>query len=77
MRSERDRDRERLEQEIRSETYTSLPWQLQQTNVFLRRFGTWADIVAFMRQGTSRDPTKDAVLLPIELAELKDVGIDW
>ncbi len=77
MRSERDRDRERLEREIRSETYTSLLWQLQRTSIFLRGFGTWADIIAFMRRGTSRDPAKDAILLPIFQAHLADHDPRW
>ena len=34
----------------------------RRTHRFLRRFQRWADVVAFMRQGTSTDPRKDEVL---------------
>ncbi|MCD6404319.1 MAG: hypothetical protein J7M19_00670 [Planctomycetes bacterium] len=77
MRSERDQDRERLEQEIRGEPYTSLLRQLQQANAFLRRFGNWADIIAFMRNGTSRDPLKDEILRPIFQAHAEDEDARW
>ncbi len=77
MRSERTNDREWLEQEIRGEAYTSLLQHLQQTHAFLRRFSTWADVVAFMREGTSSDPRKDGVLLPILQAHARDGDARW
>jgi len=56
MRSDRDQDRERLEQEVGGETYTVLLRQLHRTHPSLRRFGTWMDVIALMRAGSSEDP---------------------
>jgi hypothetical protein len=60
-----DADRQRLEREILHEDYQGLLDQLRKRHVFLRGFETWGEVVAFMRRGTSRDPAKDVVLLPI------------
>jgi len=77
MRSDKDRDRERLENEVAAATYTSLLGALQKTNTFLRSFRDWPDVVSFMRRGTSRDPAKDAVLLPILEAHAADHDPRW
>jgi len=61
----RDRERERLEQELQSGSYQELLKRLQRKEPFLRQFSTWADVIAFMRNGTSTDPRKDEVLRPI------------
>jgi hypothetical protein len=50
MRSENSSDREKLEREIKGETYTSLLRKLQQSDTFLERFGTWTHVVAFMHE---------------------------
>ena len=73
----RDRDRERLEQELRSEKYSKLLRRLQRKEVFLRQFKTWAEVIAFMRDGTSRDPRKDEVLRPIFEAHAGDEDPRW
>jgi hypothetical protein len=77
MRSDKDRDRERLEQEVATAAYTSLLGDLQKTSTFLRTFKDWSGVIAFMRRGTSRDPAKDAVLLPILEAHAADRDPRW
>lgn len=77
MRSDRDRDRERLEQEVATAAYTSLLGDLQKTNTFLRTFKDWSGVIAFMRRGTSHDPAKDAILLPILQAHAADRDPRW
>ena len=73
----RDRDREQLEQEIASEEHQKLLGQLHRTEPFLRQFGTWGEVIAFMRSGTSRDPRKDEVLRPILAAHSQDRNPRW
>ena len=77
MRSDRDQDRERLEQEVGGETYTVLLRQLQRTHSSFRRFGTWTDVIALMRAGSSEDPAKEAVLLAILQARAEDKDPRW
>ena len=77
MRSGRDQDYERLEQEIRGQSYTALLQQLQQTNAFLLRFGDWSDFIGYMRQGTSQDPLKERALLAILKAHTTDRDPRW
>lgn len=73
----RDRDRERLERELQSEQYQELLRRLRGDHSFLHRFATWSDVLAFMRNGTSRDPGKDDVLRPILGAHGKDGDPRW
>jgi len=77
MRSNRNHDRQRLEQELGGETYTSLLRQLHETNAFLRRFGDWSDFIAFMRAGASDDPHKEEALLAILTAHAGDRDPRW
>ena len=77
MRSDRDQDRERLEREVGGETYTTLLRQLHRTHSSLRRFGTWTDVIAFMREGTSDDPLKEEALLAILEAHAADRDPRW
>lgn len=76
MRSERN-DREQLEQELRGSAYQALLNKLQVTQLFLRRFRTWADVIAFMRDGSSTDPRKDEILRPIFEAHAQDEDPRW
>lgn len=76
MRSERN-DRERLEQELQGSAYQTLLGKLQRKHLFLRRFRTWSDVIAFMRNGTSTDPRKDEVLRPIFEAHSEDEDPRW
>ncbi len=76
MRSERN-GRERLEQEIQDSAYQALLRNLQRKHIFLRRFRTWADVVAFMRDGTSTDPRKDEILRPIFQSHSEDEDPRW
>ncbi|MFH1689272.1 MAG: hypothetical protein ABIE42_03435 [Candidatus Eisenbacteria bacterium] len=73
----RDRDRERLEEELQSDEYQELIQDLRRDEPFLRRFRTWADVIAFMRNGTSTDPRKDEVLRPIFRAHREDQDPRW
>jgi len=66
-----------LEREVQGEHYQALLGRLQRIKPFLRRFATWADIVAFMRKGASRDPLKDEVLRPIFRAHGQDRDHRW
>jgi hypothetical protein len=75
--SSREQDRERLEQELGTNEYQRLLRGLHRRNPFLRQFASWADVVAFMREGTSRDPCKDEVLRPIFAAHTKDEDPRW
>lgn len=77
MRSNRDHDREMLEQEVGGENYAALLLKLQETEPFLRQFGGWTDVIAFMRGGTSDDPRKDDVLRPILAAHTADQDARW
>lgn len=72
-----DEDRERLEQELQGSAYQALLRQLQRRHLFLCRFSAWADAIAFMRDGTSRDPRKDEVLRPIFEAHAQDQDPRW
>ncbi|MCL6546640.1 MAG: hypothetical protein K6T61_15570 [Bryobacteraceae bacterium] len=76
MRSERN-DREQLEHELRGGAYQALLHKLQGTQLFFRRFRTWADVIAFMRDGTSTDPRKDEILRPIFEAHANDADPRW
>jgi hypothetical protein len=72
-----DRDRERLEQELQSVSNQELLARLQRGRPFLRQFSTWADVLAFMRSGTSTDPRKDEILRPILAAHAEDQDPRW
>jgi hypothetical protein len=73
----RDQDYGLLERELQSGEYDGLLRVLQRTEPFLRQFATWADVIAFMRAGTSRDPRKDEVLRPIFRAHGEDQDPRW
>jgi hypothetical protein len=73
----RDADRRQLERELRDDGFRKLLNVLRQGHPFFRRFASWNDVVAFMRQGVSRDPEKDQVLLPILRAHAEDGDPRW
>jgi hypothetical protein len=73
----RDRDRERLELELQNCTYGDLLARLQRKEPFLCQFGSWADVLAFMRSGTSTDPRKDEVLRPMFKAHAETQDARW
>ena len=70
-------DCEQLEQELKSEKYQELLVRLQRKEPFLRHFGTWTDVIAFMRTGTSDDPRKDEVLRPVFETHAEDSDPRW
>jgi len=76
MRSGRN-DRERLEEELQGTANQALLRKLQRKHLFLRRFRTWVDVIAFMRTGSSRDPRKDEILRPIFEAHAEDDDPRW
>jgi hypothetical protein len=73
----RNEDRERLEQDLQASAYQALLRKLQKEHLIYRGFRTWADVIAFMRDGTSRDPRKDEVLRPIFEAHAEDKDSRW
>ncbi len=70
-------DRVRLEQELWADDYQVLLQRLQTNMFFLQQFRTWADVIAFMRGGTSTDPRKDEILRPIFAAHADDQDPRW
>jgi hypothetical protein len=68
---------EYLEKELQGSPYQVLLGKLQRKHIFLRSFRTWADVVAFMRSGTSTDPRKDEILRPIFEAHSEDRDPRW
>lgn len=75
--SSKHRDYALLEREIQTTEYRNLLTFLQREEPFLRRFSTWLDVIAFMRGGSSRDPSKDAVLRPILYSHREDEDHHW
>ena len=73
----RDRDRERLEQELQTGEYQNQLRRLQKKEPFFLQFNTWADVLTLMRSGTSRDMNKDEVLRPILTAHAADQDHRW
>ncbi|GAB4240868.1 MAG: hypothetical protein OHK0028_19150 [Deltaproteobacteria bacterium] len=74
---QRERDREQLERELGTRECGRLLEDLRCTNSFFRRFASWADVIAFMRTGTSDDPRKDEVLRPILAAHAEEADPRW
>lgn len=58
-------DYKRLARELQRDSYQELLQEFHRASPFLKRFDTWADVVDFMRTGTSDDPENDEVLRPI------------
>ncbi len=73
----KERDRKRLEQELGTQEYEGLLRDLQRTSIFLRQFATWANVIAFMRAGTSEDPRKDEILRPLLAANTAGQDPRW
>lgn len=73
----RDKDRERLELDLQTSAYQALLRKLQREHLFYRGFRTWADVIAFMRNGTSTDSRKDEILRPIFDAHTEDEDSRW
>jgi hypothetical protein len=73
----RARDRAQLEQQLQTDEYEHLLGTLQQHQPFLQQFTTWADVIGFMRRGTSTDPRKDDILRPIFEAHSQDQDPRW
>ena len=73
----KDKERERLEQEIGGEEYQPFLMRLKREHPFYRDLSTWGEVVAFMREGSSKDPLKDEVLRPILAAHAVDGDPRW
>lgn len=73
----RDADRRQLERELQDDGFRKLLHVLREEHLLFRRFASWDEVVAFMRQGAPRDPEKDRVLLPIILAHAQDGDPRW
>jgi hypothetical protein len=75
--SSRLRDRKHLEDRVERGEYQDLLNQLQVTEPFHRQFANWAEAIAFMRAGTSDDPRKNELLLPMLRAHTVDQDTRW
>jgi hypothetical protein len=73
----RDRDRERLEQEIQNREYQELLTDIQLRFPFMQRFDTWTEAISFMRAGSSQDPRKDEILRPIFKSHADEADPRW
>ena len=73
----RERDREWLRRELQTCEYQELLRDLQSSEHFWRQFETWAEVIAFMRAGTSKDPLKDEVLRPVFRAHRENRDPRW
>lgn len=72
-----DREREELGKEIGKEEFAALLRRLQEEHAFLKEFGTWAEVAAFMRGGAADDPMKDEVLRPVLGAHARSRDPRW
>lgn len=73
-----EKDRKKLETEIEGREYAALLRDLQAgAREFPRHFSSWRDVLAFMRGGTSDDPRKDEILVPIFEAHRSDQDPRW
>ncbi|HAM34582.1 MAG TPA: hypothetical protein DEB40_03260 [Elusimicrobia bacterium] len=66
-----------LEQELRSESYIALLLQLRHDESIFRRFETWGEVIALMREGGLSDAEKDQVLRPILRIHRSDQDPRW
>jgi len=73
----RDREYRRLQREIEGEEYAALLQRLQCREPVLRRFSSWSDFIAFMREGESDGPLKEEALLAILEAHAADRDPRW
>ena len=73
----RARDCARLERELLTPQYQAMLQALQDRVPLFRQFDTWAEVLAFMRAGTSKDPKKDEILRPIFEAYDRDGDPSW
>ncbi len=71
------REYARLEQELQEEEYRTLLQELKGNAEFLRRYDTWADVVAFMRDGEANDQLTDEVLRPVFKAHTESGDRRW
>jgi hypothetical protein len=72
-----DRQRDQLVREIRNGQYEPLLERLHREYPSLPDFVDWDDVVAFMREGTARDPLKDEVLRSILECHAQDHDPRW
>jgi len=73
----RKKDRVRLEGELQGQGYGKLLRGLQERAPFLKRFPSWAEVLAFMQEEASHDPAKDEVLCAIFQARSEDRDARW
>jgi len=73
----RDKDRALLDQELCGGEYRELLARIQAESGFLVRFGTWGELVAFMRNAPAGDLAKDDVLRPILEAHFASEDHRW
>ena len=73
----RSADLSRLKEELASEPCLVLLEELRRADPFYQQFQSWAEVVTFMRTGTSCDPAKDWVLGPIFRCHEEDQDPRW
>jgi hypothetical protein len=76
-RTSRERDRKALDGELKTRPFEELLRKLKAKADFFARFGTWADVVAFLHGRASDDPVNDEVLRPIFQAHAADGDPRW
>ncbi len=64
-------------EDLRGTDYLDLLTRLQGKMPHFQLFRDWKEVLAFMRAGTSRDPKKDRVLLPILAHYRRDQDPRW
>ncbi len=67
----------RLERELHGGEYRSRLERLREQDAFYTRFGTWQDVLGFLRNSDSQDPRCDLVLRPIFRAYRADSDPLW
>lgn len=72
-----EQDLGRLQDQLEEAEFTWLLRGLRQSNPAFTRFPSWRDVIAFMRQGDSRDRRKDDVLRAIFEAHAADQNPRW
>jgi hypothetical protein len=73
----RERDRARIEQELRGDSYRELLRRLQVESTFLRQYESWNQVVRWMRGAPAGHPNQDAVLGPLLQAHQHDHDPRW
>lgn len=72
-----DQERESLQKELETKTYQEMLKQLKQSEPYLSEFASWGDVIAFMQEGSPRNPRKEGVLRSILQVHDQDRDPRW